>query len=82
MYECLECPYNTEKKYNLDRHIISKHKKVAPNLNNMSSNLNIPNQCEQCHKTYSSKKSLKAHLLICKGPIINEKLCEYCKKTL
>mmetsp|Transcript_18680 Transcript_18680/g.44978 ORF Transcript_18680/g.44978 Transcript_18680/m.44978 type:complete len:265 (+) Transcript_18680:128-922(+) len=48
----------------------------------MSSNLNIPNQCEQCDKTYSSKKTLKAHLLICKGPIINEKLCEHCNKIL
>jgi hypothetical protein len=55
---------------------------MSSNLNNMSSNLNNPNQCEQCDKTYSSKKSLKAHLLICKGPIINEKLCEHCNKIL
>jgi hypothetical protein len=103
MFECLECPYNTEKKYNLERHIISKHKKGAPNLNNSTPNLNnstlnlnnstlnlnnstlnlnSPNQCEQCHKIFTTKGSLTRHLLICKGPIINEKLCEHCNKIL
>jgi hypothetical protein len=47
MYKCLDCCYNSEKKYNLDRHIKNKHKNVSlnlniisPNLNNISPNLN------------------------------------------
>jgi hypothetical protein len=82
MYNCLECTYNTEKKYNLDRHIISKHKISNPNGVIPNPKGVIPNQCEQCQKVYSSKGNLNKHLLICKGPIIDVKICEYCKKTL
>ena len=82
MYNCLECTYNTEKKYNLDRHIISKHKISNPNGVIPNPKGVIPNQCEKCQKVYSSKGNLNKHLLICKGPIIDVKICEYCKKTL
>ena len=52
----------------------------ASNLNNESSNFNniLPNQCEKCHKIYSSQKCLTVHLKICKG--INNKECQFCQK--
>jgi hypothetical protein len=72
MYNCLECTYNTEKKYNLDRHIISKHKisnpnGVIPNPNGVISNPKgvIPNP--------------KGVIPNPKGVIPNQ--CEQCQKV-
>jgi hypothetical protein len=96
MLQCIECTYNTKIKCNLERHIISKHKKASGNainnlpsgINNLPSGINnLPNainknECKQCQKVYSSKGTLTRHLLVCKGPIINKKLCEYCNRLL
>ena len=95
MFQCIECPYNTLKKYNLDRHIKNKHKNlniidgnlniIDGNLNNIDGNLNnidVPNQCKECNKIYTSKSNLTAHKKICKGPLINKKECIFCQKIL
>jgi len=83
MFQCSECPYNTDNKYNYNRHSLSKHSKIIIKNNISDPNLNIilPNQCEKCHKLYSSKSSYTKHSLICKG-INKDKQCIYCHKVL
>jgi hypothetical protein len=96
MYKCIECKYSSQKNYNVQRHMLIKHNLTIPcnNASNPNQVISDPNQvisdpnqvisnkCEQCKKIYSSKSNLTRHLLMCKGPITNEKECKYCKKFL
>ena len=41
MLQCLNCPYNTENKYNFKRHSLSKHQKIINNKDLDVQNLNI-----------------------------------------
>jgi hypothetical protein len=44
MNQCLECPYNTNNKYNFKRHILSNHSKIIKKINNESQNLKVESQ--------------------------------------
>ena len=72
MFECLECPYNSEKKYNLDRHIKSKHKKASGNVINNSGNVinNSGNVINNYGNTINSS-----------GNTINKNQCGQCQKV-
>ena len=55
-YKCSLCIYETNKKYNLNRHMMAKHKNTVNDK-----------ECNKCGKILSSKNYLQKHLLICKG---------------
>ena len=92
IYKCSFCEYESYKKFNFNRHMMSKHKKniyknlnpdnknLNPdnkNLNLDNKNLNLDNKCSKCNKILSSKQYLKKHLLICKG-VSNILECHIC----
>jgi len=84
MYNCCYCEYKSNKKYNLDRHINTKHKNNTTDNNNDTTENNndnhkYENKCIKCNKMLSSKQSLKKHLLICKG-VSNPLECHLCHK--
>jgi len=72
MYECLECPYNTEKKYNLDRHIISKHKKASGNVVNSSGNV---------VNSSGNVVNSSGNVVNSSGNVVNKNQCEQCQKV-
>ena len=72
IFNCSKCIYQTNKKYNLNRHITTKHKEEV----NTNTNTNI---CIKCNKILSSKRNLENHLLICKG-VSNPLECHFCHK--
>ena len=89
IFNCSQCLYKTDKKYNFNRHMMSKHNNidnnnfVIDNKNTMNCNetINKNNQCEKCLKILSSKQYLNKHLLICKG-VSNPLECHFCHKIL
>ena len=95
-YKCSLCKYESNKRYNLNRHMMAKHKNqdinisihnglntVNDGLNTVSDGLNTvnDNKCSKCNKILSSKRCLKNHLLICKG-VSNPLECHICHKIL
>jgi hypothetical protein len=94
-YKCSICLYETSRKYNLNRHMMSKHniiyyKNPTENYKNTTDNCKNPienyknpieNKCYKCSKILSSKYYLHKHLLICKG-VLNSLECHYCHKIL
>ena len=89
-YECEECNYKTNLKYNFNRHLMLKHenkeyKKTVEDdkktVEDDKKTVENKNKCEKCLKTISSKQYLQKHLLVCKG-IINPLECQYCHKIL
>ena len=85
MYNCSYCKYKSNKKYNLDRHINTKHKNdIIEDNNDINTDKNdiIEDKCIiciKCNKKLSSKQSLKKHLLICKS-VSNPLECHLCHK--
>ena len=82
MLKCSLCEYKSNKKYNLNRHMVSKHnndkyknatidyKNVTINNKNVTNdckNATNYNKCLKCSKILSSNQYLNKHLLICKG---------------
>ena len=49
MYSCQECEYRSQRKHNLNRHILTKH--TPPS--------NV--ECKYCKKTYKNIFSIKKH---------------------
>jgi len=89
-YECDECNYKTNIKYNFNRHMMLKHENIDNKKTVENDNKNTVvnkktvennNKCEKCLKSLSSKQYLQKHLLICKG-IANPLECQYCHKIL
>ena len=89
MYNCSLCEYKSNKKYNLNRHMVVKHnnnnnKNVMINDKNVminDKNVITDNKCNKCSKILSSKRYLEKHLLICKG-VSNPLECHLCHKIL
>ena len=94
LYKCTCCEYESLKKYNLYRHMVSKHinstqqnlqyiqqnlQSTQQNLQSGQQNLQCDNKCIKCNKELSSKQSLDRHLKICKG-IKNGLICHLCNK--
>lgn len=87
LYKCTCCEYESLKKYNLYRHMVSKHinstqqnlQSGQQNLQSTQQNLQYDNKCIKCKKELSSKQSLDRHLKICKG-IKNGLICHLCNK--
>ena len=76
MYKCDFCSYISDRKYNVSLHMNVKHRS---NLQDNKCNIENPNKCVKCNKTFSTKQSLNKHSLICKG-IINPLECHKCNK--
>jgi hypothetical protein len=82
-YECSLCLYKTDKKFNLTRHMVSKHNDIIKNnvasfeddvMSNdnsvVSNEDNIKegeNKCCKCNKLYKTKKFLINHQKSCNG---------------
>ena len=87
IYKCSLCNYESYKKYNFNRHMITKHNDIdnknviIDNKNVIIDNKNviIDNKCSKCNKILSSKQYLQKHLLICKG-VSNPLECHICHK--
>jgi len=57
LFNCSHCEYFTDKKYNLYRHMVTKHiNKNDSILENVFQNTVILNKCHLCDKILSSKK--------------------------
>ena len=88
-YECEECNYKTNLKYNFNRHMMLNHEKEInkktvdkKTVNKKTVNKKtVDKKCEKCLKILSSKQYLQKHLLVCKG-MINPLECQYCHKIL
>jgi len=86
-FSCSFCEYKSCKKYNLERHMITKHKNeydikntdINNNTDIINNNTDINNKCIKCNKILSSKQYLEKHLLICKG-VSNPLECHLCHK--
>ncbi len=93
-YKCEYCIYNSNRLYNLKRHMMTKHKENnsqhlinnkqntdidKPNTDIYKQNTDIDNKCYKCNKILSSKQNLNKHLLICKG-VLNPLECHLCHK--
>ena len=93
-FYCSVCEYKSYKKYNLERHMITKHKNediskntdisnntdiINKNTDIINKNTDIDNKCVKCNKILSSKQYLEKHLLICKG-VSNPLECHLCHK--
>jgi anthranilate/para-aminobenzoate synthase component I len=60
LFECSECMYRSENKYNVKRHIDKKcHNAVINEIYNEI-------KCDNCDKKFSAKSSLKRHEKTCK----------------
>lgn len=77
IFNCSKCVYQTNKKFNLNRHITSKHKENY----NINTNDTNDNKCDKCNKILSSKQYLNNHLLNCNG-VSNPLECHICHKIL
>lgn len=73
MYKCDSCHYNTNNKYNFNRHYINKHIINKDNSDKF--------KCHKCYKLLCSKQSLNNHLIICNS-ITNILQCYKCHKVL
>jgi hypothetical protein len=93
-FNCECCDYLTNKKYNLTRHMMSKHTNNTVFQNNNDTFQNNNNdvfqnnnnnikifKCEKCEKILSSKKNLIYHITICKGKLEPFE-CYLCHKVL
>jgi len=86
-FNCSFCEYKSYKKYNLERHMLTKHKNediskntdIKKNTDIINKNTDIDNKCVKCNKILSSKQYLEKHLLICKG-VSNPLECHLCHK--
>ena len=86
-YNCSLCLYNTDKKFNFNRHMVLKHSinetKETNEINEtneiIETNETNDNQCIKCNKILSSKNYLNKHLIICKG-VSNPLECHLCHK--
>ena len=69
-YECLLCDYNTDKKYNLNKHFLSnKHQRQQINGNTKIANGNVKVAtliCDLCGKLYKTRAGLWKHNKVCK----------------
>ena len=82
IYNCSLCLYNTTKKFNFNRHMVSKHtNNDIKNVIVEGKNVMVDNKCTKCGKILSSKKYLQKHLIICKG-VSNPLECHLCHKIL
>lgn len=94
MYPCSYCEYSTARKYNIDRHMCSKHLDIyknQPDSYDIQKEENISNNggkyilstdalftCSKCSKTFTTMRWMKQHEIKCKG-VIDSHTCEYCK---
>ena len=68
IFYCDKCDYNTSKKYNYDKHLLtSKHREVTPGDIKVakSCTINSNNICSLCNKEYSSRNGLWKHTKTC-----------------
>lgn len=91
--KCVYCNYNSNRKYNISRHMMTKHKGEEVNkitneslniahdgLNVTNDDLNVAND-NKCNKILSSKRNLNNHLIKCKV-VLNSLECHICHKIL
>ena len=73
MFQCLECPYNTENKYNFNRHITKKHSKIINNVINTLPNVihSLPNVIHSLPNVITSNPN-----------VIHNNQCNKCHKIL
>ena len=95
IYNCSLCLYNTDIKFNFNRHMKLKHSidnkdiiEVKTDIEDKNKdNKHIievktqDNKCVKCNKILSSKKYLQKHLKICNG-VSNVLECHLCHKIL
>jgi hypothetical protein len=81
MFKCLDCDYNSNRRYNLKTHILRKHKREIKEeecikIEDKEKSL----KCLKCNKEFKSKQGLNYHINICKE-VSNKLECEYCHKV-
>jgi hypothetical protein len=83
MFKCLDCNYNSNRKYNLKTHILRKHKReikeeecIKIEKEKKENSLT----CSKCNKEFKNKQNLNNHLKICKE-VSNKLECHYCHKV-
>lgn len=79
IYKCSLCEYESNKKFNFNRHMSSIHYNNSNNDNTNNTNVEEENKCSKCNKILSSKQYLQKHLQICKG-VSNALECHLCHK--
>ena len=77
-YTCELCNYSFRRRFNLERHLYSKHMDVYMNDLKEEAKQSDPNTCSKCSKVFSTEVWMRHHEAICKG--VNEHTCEFCKK--
>jgi hypothetical protein len=85
IFNCEFCKYQTNKKYNLNRHITIKHKEeeveIKEDVEIKEEEVEIKEEveiynCDKCDKNYKTKKYFNNHQKICNG--LNILSCSKC----
>jgi len=78
IFNCEFCKYQTNKKYNLNRHITTKHKKKEIKEEEIKEEIKEEEiyNCDKCDKNYKTKKYFNNHQKICNG--LNVLSCSKC----
>ena len=85
-FKCTCCDYNSNRSYNLSRHMVIKH--AQQNVNMPQQNViieeddaqNILFECSDCSKVFNKQWILTRHKKICTG-LTNSLLCTNCNKV-
>jgi hypothetical protein len=59
MYQCEHCKYESMYKYNMDRHLVAKHKQLK--TENIQSKENHDNQCKEVEEAELIKESIEVY---------------------
>jgi len=81
MIICSCCPYKTDRPYNMNRHMVTKHIDVDDTVTT-DGNLQLESSftCDQCSSTFAKRSNLVRHVLTCKGKKLSSLKCRYCMK--
>jgi hypothetical protein len=64
-YSCEKCDYNTDRKSNLENHLLSSKHIKTTNNNEIKQKLSTKHKCENCEKEYNDRAGLWRHKKKC-----------------